>query len=124
MPDAQTATGLTRDTVVRPNGMTYRPRKPALDQWEFADDSSGGIDYYAVVVGTHDIDKASQYATPQHCDHLINPVPVWVKRVMRDREPYIATDAVEHGAPGVRFLESDDPDGCVQPPSAHTRRWT
>ena len=95
------------ETVTRPNGKVYRPRK-GLRQIGFSDEDYG-ISFVAVL-GTHDIEKAREFGHGFESPHLINAKQCWVKTVMRNGEKYIATDATEHGAAAVLFTEADDPD--------------
>ena len=95
------------ETIIRPNGKPYTPRK-GLRQWGFSDEDSWSD--FVVVVGTHDIEKARAFGSPYRCAYLVDPTLVWVKKVMRKGEKYIATDAFVDGSAGVMFTESDDPE--------------
>lgn len=94
------------ETLIRPNGKKYTPRK-GLRQVGFVNDQD---EHFVAIMRTHDIERAREFASPYVCRYLIQPRLVWVKQVMRNGEPYFATDAYETGAASVLFLESDDPE--------------
>ena len=95
------------EIIIRPNGKQYRPRK-GLRQLGFSDYDQ--FTDYVVVLGTHDIEKARAFASPYRCAHLVEPRLVWVKKTIRDGEPYIDTSATTDGAAAVQFREADDPE--------------
>ena len=98
---------MNTETIVRPNGRVYTPRK-GLRQIGFEDENSWTS--YVAVLGTHDIEKARAFGSGYWSPYLVEPRLCWVKSVMRNGQQYIATDAYVHGAAAVVFIESDDPD--------------
>lgn len=48
---------MATETIVRPNGQPYRPRKVVVESWE-----NDGEDCGCIVLGTHDIERAQPLA--------------------------------------------------------------
>jgi hypothetical protein len=92
-------------TLTRPDGRTYRPRKPDLRPraWENQDSDDAGV----IVFGTLDPDAARATAITW-CTHwygegeLGDPRPGWYRSAIQRGEPLYVLDEVR-GAPGVSF---------------------
>lgn len=96
---------MNADTVVRPNGKLYRPRKP-IRQLGLVGDYMD-IPDAVVVLGTHDVEKAREFARPYMCAHLRGGEATWLRSVMRDGNEVYEYDPVR-GAACVVFEETDD----------------
>lgn len=91
--------------VKRPNGKTYRARKPPYIRGYDTDD---GLDHWCAVMRTHDETYARYVARPFVCNgiDIANPELTWLRETIRDGEPWIEYDPVR-GVPAVIFLELD-----------------
>ncbi len=95
--------------VTRPNGKVYRARK-AIIQVGFTDWDE---DAWVAILRTHDIAAATAIATPYQLSYLATPELGWLRKTIRDGEPWYEYDAVS-GVPCVLFREVDDlPDSGV-----------
>jgi hypothetical protein len=89
--------------LTRPNGRTYRPRKPGLraHAWENPDECG------VIIFGTLDPEQAKTFAD-QSCAYwygsgaATNPEPGWFRDVFRRGERRFEVDE-QRGAPGVYF---------------------
>ncbi len=95
---------IEKETIIRPNGKPYRPRK-GMKLAGFKDDNDGS---WVLVLRTHDVDKARRYAESRGMRHLDFVRRCWAKKVMRYGAPYWATDADYNGAAAVLFEEVDE----------------
>lgn len=97
------------DIVVRPNGKVYRPRKGLRQRGYVVDDFHASWTPFVAVFGTHDIEKATEYARPFMYAGLKPGKPGWLRDTIRDGEPFFDHDPVR-GAACVIFEETDDPE--------------
>ncbi|MFJ1539196.1 hypothetical protein ACIODS_11705 [Micromonospora chalcea] len=94
--------------LTRPNGKTYRPRKPGLraHSWRNDDDTCG-----VIVFGTLDPERAHAFAV-EMCRYwhglpeAVDPKPWWYRQTFISGELTWTEDA-ERGAPGVMFTAED-----------------
>lgn len=61
MTSSQTDVRLALPVIIRPNGKPYRPRKIVVQAWE-NDDTGSEWEGGAVVLGTHDVERARPLA--------------------------------------------------------------
>jgi hypothetical protein len=97
------------ESIRRPNGKLYRPRRLRVVGWDIDWSYHADANWQVAVLGTHDIAVARQLA-PQgyHCPYLVNPERDWVRLGMCRGEPTWLRDDLR-GAACVVFDESDDP---------------
>lgn len=94
--------------LVRPNGKTYRPRRePRVDVYYDHDDVAG-----VVVIGTHDLEAATELATPlwEHPEPLPSGTPSWWRLVPWDTGTGYDRNWIvdqERGSPVVIFHPDD-----------------
>lgn len=98
--------------ITRPNGKPYQPRKVVAHSWDNQDYQTG--DCGAVVLGTHDVDRARALAEPACRDwfgtqYAICPEVGWfVNGFQGGRRMWIRDEV--RGAAGVMFAAADDPE--------------
>jgi hypothetical protein len=109
---------MSDETIIRPNGKPYTPRK-GLRQIGF--DHEDGHTSYVVVLGTHDIEKAREFGRPYQCAYLVKPYKGWGRWTIRNGEEWWEFDDVR-GAAGVVFEEADDPDPAPSTPEQEEER--
>lgn len=97
--------------IIRPNGKTYRPRKPGMRAYPLEDDY--GYDFGVMVLGTLDPDRAQPFAS-EMCAYwfdmpaAVDPVPGWYRDGFQNGQRSWIRDE-ERGAPGVMFRAADAP---------------
>lgn len=97
----------TPPPITRPNGKLYRPRTIRVVGWDW---EWGDVPWQVAVLGTHNIALARSHAPRGfHCPRLVRPQLSWMRKGMRDGEPFWVVDDVR-GAACVVFNESDDPE--------------
>ncbi len=94
------------ETITRPNGKPYRPRKVVTEG--IVDDD--GVECGVVVLGTHDIDRAQVLANEyvarhvDSCDVAAGPEPGWYRLGVSSGTFRWVSDE-EHGRAGVLFRQ-------------------
>lgn len=103
------------EPVMRPNGKPYRPRKVVAHRWDNNDDGPGHR-HGVIVLGTHDIDRARALAQEaldwwhgEDASYATRPEVDWFRNGMQGGGRVWVRDEV-HGAAGVLFTGSDDPE--------------
>jgi hypothetical protein len=96
----------TLKPITRPNGKVYRPRKGLRQVGWWNDDTYAT---YVAVLGTHDIDKAREFARPYGSPHLVEPEQTWVRKMIQNGDEMVFVYDDRRGAACVVFRESDDP---------------
>ncbi|AVJ50264.1 hypothetical protein I5J36_gp48 [Mycobacterium phage Mendokysei] len=96
------------NTFTRPNGKTYRPRKPGLQAHIWSNEGSGINECGVIVLGTLDVEAARPLALDASkryldADRLDSPVPGWFRKGFHygDRQWFFDGDK---GRPGVSFM--------------------
>jgi hypothetical protein len=97
-------------TLTRPNGKTYRARKPGLfvQPWEDEDDSfpdtAGVIIFGTLDPNDSDAIRLAQAAIKRYfdCNYMTDGYPSWFRNSFRSGQPVWIADA-ERGRPGVCF---------------------
>ena len=115
-----------RETMQRPNGRTYRPRRPGLHVYAWENRDGGDVERAGVIVfGTLDPSKAKDIAQ-EMCEawygdtdayHLTEPTPGWWRNGFTYRgQTWIADE--QRGSAGVMFTwaERELTPGC---PTTH-----
>lgn len=105
LEEGECSRGGAVNTLVRPDGRTYRPRKPGLRAraWENTYPDVAGV----IVFGTLDPDEARERAV-EACaawygeGELKDPRPGWYRSAIQRGDPLFVLDEVR-GAPGVSF---------------------
>lgn len=97
------------ETILRPNGKSYRPRKVVAHAWE-NDDWPVGV----VIIGTHDLERAGKFAE-EMCQywyglHATKPSVDWFRDGFESGKRVWVRDP-NHGRAGVMFTASDEPGG-------------
>ncbi len=96
----------SRDVVVRPDGRVYRPTRKKLTLHHY-DDPDNGL--HAIVLGTHDVGKATAFLDSKtDADH--DPgVRVWARMTfVEGGQPWWDTTDTARGAPAVIFRVIQD----------------
>lgn len=100
------------ETIIRPNGKPYRPRKIVVEPWDDHWDHRCG----AAVFGTHDVEAARAIAAEEIAARWAMPYAIdarvgwWRSGYEGTRgEPSWVYDEV-HGRAAVFFTASDDPE--------------
>jgi hypothetical protein len=97
---------MSATALVRPDGRTYRPRRPGLRAraWENSYPDEAGV----IVFGTLDPDEA-RWSAIEACTiwygegELKTPQPGWWRSAIRRGDPLFVIDE-KRGAPGVSFI--------------------
>jgi hypothetical protein len=100
------------DTMTRPNGRSYRPRNTKLKAVAWSNFNSGvGDDEGVLIVGTHDLDRATEFAT-RMCEYwFARPASLpqldWVRDGYGSDGPQWVSDTVR-GRPGIWFTAATE----------------